>query len=68
MLLKSYIQKAEKLAGTIWQPRKIGGKSKEILSTKFCDKRALVIKINEFCDKIAYLLTNYDICVYLSKI
>ena len=22
----SYIQKAEKLAGTIWQPRKIGGK------------------------------------------
>ena len=44
-VLGAYIQKAEKLAGTIWQPRKIGGKSVQILTTRFCDKRALIIKM-----------------------
>ena len=34
----------------------------------YATKVRLSSKCNEYCDKIAYLLTKYDICVYLSKI
>ena len=61
--MQAYIQKAKKLAGTIFQPRKIGRISAQISTTRFCDKSAQIIEYNEFCDKIAYLFKKYDICV-----
>ena len=61
----SYIQKTNKFEKTIFQRRKIGGKDNKNLRQKCVNH---TYKCNEFCDKIAYLLTKYDICVYLSKI
>ena len=37
--------KSEQMAETIFQPRKIGGKSAEISRTILCDKSALIIKM-----------------------
>ena len=41
----NYIQTAKRLAETICQPRKIGGKSAQISTTRFCDKSAFIIKM-----------------------
>ena len=60
-----HTSKTNKFEKTIFQRRKIGGKDNKNLRQKCVNH---TYKCNEFCDKIAYLLTKYDICVYLSKI
>ena len=49
-------------------PEKLAEKVHKSRRQNYATKVRLSSKCNEYCDKIAYLLTKYNNCVYLSKI